>query len=380
MTSLTDVMEKLKQLFYDPETGFVDATKLYKKAKQVGLNVNRKQVDAFYKDQAINQVLKPVRRPKQFSSVVAGFPSDQYQMDLMVYDRFRSPQGHYQYILCVIDIYSRYADAVALTSKGAGPVLEGVKRVFDRMGAPRVLWCDNGPEFANADMEAYTEAQGVEVRFTDPYEINKNAVVERFNGTLARQLQKVRATTKNYNWQTYLDKVVKNYNTTEHSTTGQTPLALWEDRKGVASKQRVKWMDPKFAEGDKVRLVEKKTVFTKGDAFTYSGKVYVVNAVKKGRVFVEGLERGFKPYEIKKVNDLVEVERPHTQSADIAVERLLAREDINPDRIIDNQSKNNRVLTRSKVGSPSPSLPAPDPPAEVRRSQRVRTVPRRYQD
>ena len=37
-------MNQLKEIFYNPKTGFVDVNKLYEKAKEAKLNLTRKEV------------------------------------------------------------------------------------------------------------------------------------------------------------------------------------------------------------------------------------------------------------------------------------------------------------------------------------------------
>jgi hypothetical protein len=66
-------------------------------------------------------------------------------------------------------------------------------------------------------------------QYSDPYEINKNPIVERVNRIIARSLQKVRLTTKSNKWTTYILDVVDNYNNTIHNTTHETPMDIWKN-------------------------------------------------------------------------------------------------------------------------------------------------------
>ena len=64
-------MESLKELYYNPRTGFSSAVKLYEKAKAAGIKVTLEQVKEFVGKQLTAQVNKQDRRPKIFSSIVS---------------------------------------------------------------------------------------------------------------------------------------------------------------------------------------------------------------------------------------------------------------------------------------------------------------------
>ena len=50
------------------------------------------------------------------------------------------------------------------------------------MGLPKVIVCDNGPEFVGRTLEAWAYRRGVELRFIRPGKPIENAYVESFNG------------------------------------------------------------------------------------------------------------------------------------------------------------------------------------------------------
>src|SRR5579871_4440385 len=107
--------KKLSELYYDPETGFQSAARLYKKAKELGADITLKEVQDFLKEQEVAQLTKPARKQKGFTTIKAAYPGDCMQMDIMVYDRFTF--HNYKYILCLVDVYSRRAAARAMTNR-----------------------------------------------------------------------------------------------------------------------------------------------------------------------------------------------------------------------------------------------------------------------
>ncbi len=89
------------------------------------------------------------------------------------------------------------------------------------MNTPRIIKGDQ--QFARKEIIDFLDKYNIDTQFTSAYELNKNPIVERFNQTLARNINKYRQATKNKKWYEYLDTIVKNYNNTYHKTIQHTP-------------------------------------------------------------------------------------------------------------------------------------------------------------
>ena len=329
----------LNELYLDPKIGFTGVNKFHEKLKQKDINIDKKELENWYNSLSLVQVTKPYRKPKKYSSIVAHYVGQIFQIDLMIYDRFKF--NKYQYILCVVDVYSRYAEARALTNRKTETILEKLKEIFDKMGIPDEIQCDN--EFDTKMLANYYKEHGIKVTFSLPEQPNKNAIVERFNGTLANLLQKIRIGTNNYNWPVFLKDAIQNYNTTIHSTTKETPQSIFSYKK--RNRQKINIVINKFKVGDKVRLVRKKKVFTKGDAIKMSKDVYIVENVKGDKITVNGIQRTYKPYEVVSVADIVDqpIEEPKTEIQKNKVERLWKREDLQFENILPTRTRNNKI-------------------------------------
>ena len=68
-------------------------------------------------------------------------------------------------------------------------IIEAVKIVFENMSWPENLNCDN--EFNVIEFNNLMEKHNVKCWFSDLGEINKNAIVEKFNRTLAFMMPKM---------------------------------------------------------------------------------------------------------------------------------------------------------------------------------------------
>ena len=126
----------IKNYFYDVNKGFVSVNKLYKKLKEDGHKIPLKYVQTFYDNQQVIQKTKrkPLKVDRVYNTIIAsGYRAD-YQIDIIVYDRFE--YHHYKYILCVIDVYSRYASCRAMTNRKNETILEELKSIFDEGCSP----------------------------------------------------------------------------------------------------------------------------------------------------------------------------------------------------------------------------------------------------
>jgi hypothetical protein len=324
-------MEELKKLFYNPKEGLVSKDKLYLKAKEKGINLTRKEVNDFYDKQEINQVLKPIRKKKEFNTYKANYPGHIYQLDIIVYNGFT--QNKKSYILVVIDIYSRFMLAEAMYDRELTTIIKAYEKMINQMGAPFELQADN--EFNKAEFIKVLQKDDTQYRFSDANEKHKNPIVERVNGTIAKLLQKVRMTTKNYKWNTYLDDVVENYNNTVHSTTEHKPIDIFTGEE--PNEQEYNKVENEFKVGDKVRVLKNKKLFGKGDVMTASKEIYVVESINNNRIYLIGVSKRFKPYELLKVTDSTEVNiiEPKTKTKENRIRYLHKRIDVNQNNIIE---------------------------------------------
>ena len=157
-------------------------------------------------------------------------------------------------------------------------------------------------EFATKDFIDLMHKYNVKLSFSNPYEINKNAIVERVNRTLRDLLKKYRLIYKDYNWPKYVDTLVDIYNNTYHTTIGDTPHNIFFNNH--YNQQTIIQNPVEYKIGDMVRIVKVKEIFGKADEIIHSKEVYKVMKVNKNKIFLDnGI--AYKPYEIIKVNDII---------------------------------------------------------------------------
>ena len=345
--------EIIKKYFYDVNKGFVSVNKLYKKLKDDGYKIPLKQVQNFYDNQEVIQKTKrkPLKVDRVYNTIIAsGYRAD-YQIDIIVYDRFEF--HHYKYILCVIDVYSRYASCRAMTNRKNETILEELKSIFDEMGVPRAINSDN--EFNKAMLNEYFDKNDITCYYSQVDEINKNSIVERFNRTLCGLINKWRLATGQYDWYRILPDIVKNYNTTFHRTIKTTPMKIKE---GVdKNHQTIIVVTHDFKINDKVRHSKPKNIFSKSDEVLWTDTIYTVTEIIKNKIYISNheqqLNRFFKPYELTKIIDVVgEYDKPEI-THEIIHTALKKSKKIDKDLKLVGIDKNNDLGDSKRIKKPT---------------------------
>jgi transposase InsO family protein len=144
-----------------------------------------------------------------------------------------SRSGHV-YILTVLDMFTKWAEAIPLKNKEAITVARAlVDVVFTRFGIPLQLLSDNGKEFDNAVLKEMCRLLEIDKLRTTVYKASTNGAVERFHRTLNAMLGKVVATNQK-DWDAWLPSIMGAYRASCHESTGYSPNFMMFGRENLA--------------------------------------------------------------------------------------------------------------------------------------------------
>ena len=93
-----------------------------------------------------------------------------------------------KYLLCAIDLFSRYVWAVPLKHKRGITIVNAFQKIIAKECKPNKIWADQGGEFYNKLFKRFLKINNVEMYST--YNEGKSVVAERFIRTLKNKIFK----------------------------------------------------------------------------------------------------------------------------------------------------------------------------------------------
>ncbi|KAJ8043932.1 hypothetical protein HOLleu_11257 [Holothuria leucospilota] len=102
---------------------------------------------------------------------------------------FKGPFMGGEYIMVVADDYSRYPEAVVVTSLQAKTVIPELDKIFSRHRIPKVVRTNNGPPMNSEDFSKFANYLGFTQRKCTPLWPHANGEAERFIRTLVKSIR-----------------------------------------------------------------------------------------------------------------------------------------------------------------------------------------------
>lgn len=225
---------------------------------------------------------KVVRKFPRRKTIVENI-DEQWQIDLVDTKKFKFQNSHFQYLLCCIDVLSKYAWVEPIKDKTAKSCADAFQKIFNQGRVPQYIYSDWGNEFKGECRALFLKHGVVQL---DTQSDNKAAVVERFNRTLQERIERYFTFSGKKQYIKVLQDLVYSYNRTIHSAIKTAPInvnnqnltKVKENLYGVDDLKIENDYSVRFAFkiGDYVRLAVDKSIFDKGYAANWSNEVYVV--------------------------------------------------------------------------------------------------------
>ena len=134
---------------------------------------------------------------------------------------FMGPFPSGDYLLVVIDEYSRFPEVEFVTTTSARATIPKLDAIFSRQGIPDIVKSDNGPPFNGHEFKNFSEQLGFHHRKVTPLWPQANGEAERFMRSLKKCITTSHA--EHRNWKQELFKFLRQYRATPHSTTNVSP-------------------------------------------------------------------------------------------------------------------------------------------------------------
>ena len=163
-----------------------------------------------------------------------------------------------KYLLCVIDLFPKYAFVVPLKDKKGISIVNAFQSVLNKSKRkPNKIWVDKGSEFYNASFKKWLQDNDIVMYSTNNE--GKSVFAERFIRTLKSKIYKYMTSISKYVYIDKLNTIVNKYNNTYHMIK-MKPIDV-KDNTYTNTNKEIIYKDPKFKVGDYVRISKSKNIF-----------------------------------------------------------------------------------------------------------------------
>ena len=184
--------QRLQELARDnPRYGYRRMTHLLRRE---GHQVNVKRVQRVWRESGL-QVRRKQRQRRRLGS--GENSCDRHKAEsvdhVWCYDFVsdRTEDGRALKMLTIIDEFTRRCLAIKVErSMKGGDVIQVLRELFDKHGAPGYLRSDNGSEFISRTVKGFLDDRAVKSLYIEPGSPWQNGYSESFNGTLGDELLK----------------------------------------------------------------------------------------------------------------------------------------------------------------------------------------------
>ena len=212
-----------------------------------------------------DEIHKPIIKKFDKRKVYSQFKDNIWGVALADMQSLSRKNKGIKYLLCAIDLYSKYAFAI--------PLNKIIIKQSNRK--PNKIWVDQGGEFYNHVFKKWLSNNNIVMYST--YNESKSVVAERFIRTLKNKLYKhMTATSKNVYYDV-LDDLVNKYNNTKHSTIKMKPIDVKDNKRVYIDEHNEN--DSRFKVGDRVRISKFKNTFAKGYIHNWSKEIFIIDKI-----------------------------------------------------------------------------------------------------
>ena len=135
--------------------------------------------------QLANELHRQITRKFQRRKVYLSFRNDIWGVDLADMQSLSKYNKRIKYLLCAIDLFSKYAWVVPIKDKKGTSIVNAFQKIISEGRKPNKIWVDQGGEFYNKLFKRFLKINSVEIYST--YIEGKSVVAKIFIRTLKKQ-------------------------------------------------------------------------------------------------------------------------------------------------------------------------------------------------
>ena len=228
-------------------------------------------------DQLAAKLHRPIIRKLKKRKGYSSFRDNIWGVDLADMQSLSKYNKGIKYLLCAIDLFSKYAWVISLEDKKRSCIVNSFQKIIADRRKPNKIWVDQGSEFYNQSFKDFLKINNIEMYST--FNEEKSVVAERFIRTLKNKIFKHMTTISKNVYFDVLEDIVNKYNNAVHRTIKMKPINVTDDSFAEYNEESNK-KDPRFKIGDHVRIAKYNNIFAKGYAPNWSEQIFLIKKVK----------------------------------------------------------------------------------------------------
>ena len=261
-------------------------SKLYALAKKEGVKATMKDIETFLNKQNTQQIFSRKVRQKP-GHIVAFRPETRFQMDLIDMSNFSTKNKGYNWIMLLIDIFTRKLYAYLIPNKDEKSILTVLNKFFADHH-PDIITSDNESGFKSKSVQKLMDDNKVINDMVEPQDHKALGVIDRAVQTIKNVIYKFM---KEENTTTYINelpRIIKAYNDTPHSGILDIAPNDADEKENVIALQilnnkkdlQTRKNHVKISVGDTVRIRLNKNSFARSYDEKYSDKQYTIKSIE----------------------------------------------------------------------------------------------------
>ena len=171
---------------------------------------------------------KPHAPASALKTIPLAWPFAQWGLDRVGPLKKSSPGGH-THLLVAVDKFTKWIEAVPITSSTASSAVNFIRSIIFRFGVPNSIITDNGTNFTAEEFKDFCSEQGIKLNYASVSHPQSNGQVEKSNGLVCKGIKKrLRVPLKRAAgaWVEELPSVLWSLRTTPNRSTQYTPFFM----------------------------------------------------------------------------------------------------------------------------------------------------------
>ena len=303
MSSKQDI---INDTYFD-RGGFGSKARTRQEARKKDKSITAEDVNEFFRKN-VEQKRKQTGR----DSFVAPNAYYEFQIDLFFINDI--PDQKFRVGMICIDVFSKYMNAVPISSKQLPDILAGVMENIKKMdGKPQLIYTDDEGSFNNQSVIDYLKDENIELHRPRGHPAFAERPIRTLKDMLYKRVEHDEKNGKqNIQWGDYLHEILLSYNNAmKHSSHGLEPIEARKKKNELNIKLKLSMnakknrIYPEVDVGDTVKILRKRKPNEKERVGNFTQNRYTIERVDKklGQqyFYVEGNERAYLRRELLKV-------------------------------------------------------------------------------